>query len=214
LGRTRERVLDALVSSARPVGVDELAADMRMHVNTVRFHLEALAESGLASRASEQDGTPGRPRVLYQAREEAAGAGTRSYRLLAEVLTSHITRHSRQPAAAALQAGHDWGRRIARPPSPARRVDARYATEQLVDTFVAEGFEPTLTGTARNRTITLHHCPFLDLAAEQPDVVCAVHLGLARGVLDQLDAPLEAESLTPFATPNQCLITLRPRRRG
>ena len=63
---------------------------MGLHLNTTRFHLDGLVEAGLAARAREDREQPGRPRVLYTAGPDTARTGRRSYRLLAEILTSYL----------------------------------------------------------------------------------------------------------------------------
>ncbi|MFC8422671.1 ArsR family transcriptional regulator, partial [Streptomyces sp. NPDC057236] len=59
------------------------------------------------------------------------------------------------------------------------------------------------------RRLRLHHCPFREVAERRPDIVCAIHLGLMRGTVETLRAPLTAESLEPFVTPHVCVATLR-----
>jgi predicted ArsR family transcriptional regulator len=51
-------------------------------------------------------------------------------------------------------------------------------------------------------------CPFGELAADHRSVVCPVHLGLMRGALDALGAPVEAASLEPFVRPDLCVAHL------
>jgi predicted ArsR family transcriptional regulator len=63
-------------------------------------------------------------------------------------------------------------------------------------------------GDADRLEVHLHRCPFLDLAHERPEVVCSVHLGLARGVLAQEGGPLTAEWLEPFVEPQHCVLHL------
>ena len=65
-----------------------------------------------------------------------------------------------------------------------------------------------MVGPADRREIRLHQCPFLEVAQEHREVVCAVHLGLMRGMLDELDAPLEATRLDPFVEPDLCITRL------
>jgi len=43
--------------------------------------------------------------------------------------------------------------------------------------------------------------------------VCPLHLGLIQGVLETLDAPVEASALEPFVRPDLCLAHLRPRQK-
>ena len=63
LGRSRADVLDMLRAADGPLGVREVAQRMGLHPNTARFHLEALTETGLAVRETEDRETPGRPRI-------------------------------------------------------------------------------------------------------------------------------------------------------
>lgn len=213
LGDSRARVLEALQTAGTPLGVTELAAKVGLHPNTARFHLDHLVEQGLAQRNTEERETPGRPRALYTASRGGAPAGRRSYRLLAQILTSYLANVSRQPELAARRAGEEWGRYLAERPAPFRRVDATAATNQLVQTLDDIGFAPEATTANRRRQILLHHCPFREAAEQHREVVCSVHLGLMRGLLDELDAPLETESLEPFVEPDLCVARLAPRRR-
>jgi predicted ArsR family transcriptional regulator len=203
-----------LQAARAPLGVNEIASQVGLHANTTRFHLDALIEQGLVERAIEERDVPGRPRTLYTATADSARTGRRSYRLLAEILTSYLATHTKQPARAALDAGEAWGRFLTQRPAPFRRVDAAAATRQLVETLDDIGFAPEAVTAGRERKILLHHCPFREAAEEHRDVVCTVHLGLMRGMLTELDAPIEAEGLDPFVEPNLCITRLTPRPRA
>lgn len=63
----------------------------------------------------------------------------------------------------------------------------------------------SVTGAARLR---LHACPFAAMAREQPEVVCAAHLGVLRGFLDGLGGQDTAAALQPWDTPTTCLATI------
>ena len=80
--------------------------------------------------------------------------------------------------------------------------------ERVVRMLDDIGFQPELT--ADRTAIRLHHCPFHELARDQPDIVCGIHLGLIRGALLQLGAPPEATRLVPFVTPRLCVVELGP----
>jgi predicted ArsR family transcriptional regulator len=215
LGESRARVLSVLQQAPAPLGVSEVAAQVRLHLNTTRFHLDGLVDAGLAARAREDREQPGRPRVLYTASPASARTGRRSYRLLAEILTSYLATQIKQPVEAALQAGQAWGRYLTERPAPFQRIDATTATQQLVDTLEDIGFAPEAVTTGRERLILLHHCPFREAAEHHRDVVCSVHLGLMRGLLGELDAPLEARRLDPFVEPSLCVTHLSgPRGRS
>jgi predicted ArsR family transcriptional regulator len=214
LGDSRARVLEALQTARTALGVGQVATKVGLHPNTARFHLDGLVEQGLAERNSEERATPGRPRALYSATRGSAPAGRRSYRLLAQILTSYLATTSRQPEKAALRAGEEWGRYLAERPAPFRRIDAAAATRQLVQALDDIGFAPEPTTVGRKRQIRLHHCPFREAAEQHREVVCTIHLGLMRGMLAEMEAPLFAESLEPFVEPDLCItrLTSRPRR--
>jgi predicted ArsR family transcriptional regulator len=160
-------------------------------------------------RITEERAVPGRPRALYSACRGAAPAGRRSYRLLAHILTSCLA-GTRHPERAALRAGEEWGRQLAERPAPARRMNAASATRALVTTLDDLGFAPEPV--SRKHQIHLHHCPFREAAAQHREVVCTIHLGLMRGMLAELDAPLDAERLEPFVEPDLCITHLTPRQ--
>jgi predicted ArsR family transcriptional regulator len=211
LGESRARVLSALQSARSALGVTDIASRVGLHPNTARFHLDALVGQGLARRSTEDRDGPGRPRTLYAATEDSARTGKRSYRLLAEILSSYLATHAEHPSQAASEAGEAWGRFLAERPAPFQQVDPVAATEQLTQLLEQIGFAPEPTTTEHERRILLHHCPFREAAEENRDVVCAVHLGLMRGVLAELDAPVEVLDLEPFVEPNVCITHLATR---
>lgn len=211
LGESRSRVLTVLQDAGRPIGVSDVAELVSLHPNTARFHLDGLVESGLVERAAEDRDRPGRPRTLYTARPDAARTGRRSYRLLAEILTSFVAAQTPQPGKAALQAGLAWGRYLAEPTRPFRRMDPTEATSRLVGTLDDIGFDPEAVTVGRKRQILLHHCPFRETAQDHSDVVCSIHLGLMQGVLAGIDAPLDVQRLDPFVEPSLCVAHLTPR---
>lgn len=208
LGESRSRVLAALQAAPHPLGVEEVAEKVGLHPNTARFHLDGLLDRGLAERAREDRSVPGRPRTLYAATADGARTGRRSYRLLAEILTGYLAQ-GRRPSAAAREAGQAWGRMLA-PRRRTRRTAPAAAVRDLVATLDEIGFAPEAVGTGRDRRILLHHCPFREAAEERQEVVCAVHLGLMQGALDEMQAPLEATRLDPFVEPNLCIAHLSP----
>jgi predicted ArsR family transcriptional regulator len=213
LGVSRARVLELLQHSARPVGSGEVASKTGLHPNTARFHLDGLVSAGLAERTMERREVPGRPRALYTSRPDHLATGPRSYRLLAEILTSYLASQSRRPGAEAQSAGEAWGHALAQQaPHPASTGDAQ-ATRILTDTLEEIGFAPQATGRGSSRQILLRHCPFREAAVEHREVVCGVHLGLMRGLLTELGSSLQAERLDPFVEPTLCVASLTKRDR-
>ena len=208
LGASRNRVLAALQDADRPLGVQDVAGLVRLHPNTVRFHLEALVRAGLVTASREDMERAGRPRMVYSASAGGTSVGRRSYRLLAEILTSFLAGTTPDPAGAASAAGQSWGRYLVQRPAPFQRVDADQALNQLIQIMHEIGFEPELRGSGGHRQIRLCHCPFRELAKKHQDVVCSVHLGLIQGALEESKAGVSADRLVPFVEPGVCLTEL------
>ena len=204
-GSRREAVLSLLRQSDRALSVAEVAEAMGLHVNTARFHLDGLVDDGLADRRTEPRVTPGRPRILYSS--EGPAPGPRSYELLAQMLTGFVS-SLEDAGPATTELGRAWGRHLVERAAPSEHVDAEDALARLNRLLDAVGFQPEVRPTPEGAELRLHHCPFREVAQQHTDIVCAIHLGLMQGALDELGAPLAATSLDPFVTPHTCLARL------
>lgn len=215
LRESRTRVLEILRAAQGPLGVRDVAARADLHPNTARFHLDGLVEARLATRATEERDQPGRPRVVYRAVATDVTDGLRSYRLLSEMLTGLVVGALPHPEQAAVAAGETWGRYLADRPAPLERIDAAGAVRRLLKVLKDIGFDPappadTGAGDTAPEPIRIRHCPFREIAEHHRQVVCSLHLGLMRGVLAEVRAPLSAERLDPFVEPSLCLAHLAP----
>lgn len=207
-GSRREQVLGLLRAAEQPQSAAAVAKAIGLHLNTARFHLDALVEDGLAERAAEARDIPGRPRILYAAQGPAPGP--RSYGLLAEMLTGLVASlDTGGPAAVA--AGQAWGRHLVERAAPSERVGAAESLRRLNQVLADVGFEPELRRRKKGVEVLLHHCPFREVAEKHTDVVCAIHLGLMQGALRELDAPVEVTSLEPFVRPDLCACSIQPK---
>lgn len=216
-GVSRVRVLELLRAHGAALPAPHVAEAVGLHPNTVRLHLDQLADAGLVTRQREPRRGPGRPRLLFAAVPAAAPppAPDRTaphedgYRVLAGVLAGHLERESGSRAAAeAAEAGRAWARTLdapARRPAPATPAEARERVVQVLDDL---GFAPATTDP--DGPIELHRCPFAQVAEAHSQVVCGVHLGLMQGLLDDVAAPVRAARLEPFVAPGLCLAHLEP----
>ena len=212
LGRSRADVLDMLRAAGSPLGVREVAQRMGLHPNTARFHLEALVEAGLAVRETEDREMPGRPRIGYRTAADGP-AGRRRYRLLAEMLTSLIAGTMPEPGSAAEEAGREWGAYLTEQPPPYQRLTAAEALAKLTAIMEEPGFAPQAEagdGGGQYR-LCLRQCPFREVAQHHRDVICSLHLGLMRGALARMRAPVTADRLEPFVEPSLCVARLTAR---
>jgi predicted ArsR family transcriptional regulator len=208
-GASRLRILRALRRAPDGLGVQELAEQVRLHANTVRFHLDRLVAEGAVARHAEERTEPGRPRHSFTA---VAGPGThqdiRSYRLLAEMLAGLVADSLPDPEAAATEAGRAWGHYLAGRPRPYHRADEETSLAELLRLMDEIGFAPERA--LAQHEIRLWHCPFLEVAEEHREVVCSVHLGLMQGALAEMRAPITTERLLPLVEPSLCVAALGP----
>jgi len=207
LGRSRSDVLDMLRAAEGPLGVREVAARMGLHQNTVRFHLEALVEAGLAVRETEDRETPGRPRIGYRAAADAPN-GRRRYRLLAEMLTTLIAGTMPSPGQAAEEAGREWGSYLTEQPAPYQRLTTEESVAKLTAIMTEIGFAPQAEANGGQYQLRLLQCPFREVAQQHKEVICGLHLGLMRGALTTMRATVRADRLEPFVEPGLCVARL------
>jgi predicted ArsR family transcriptional regulator len=180
-----------------------------------------LSSGGLVVRTQADAKGRGRPAWLYHAAPEVGSDQVaQEYAALACVLAAHIGRTSAQPSADAIEAGRMWGRELAResqvlegPESDVAVSPSAVAIRRKVVTLLDElGFAPSAD--ARARVVKLRHCPLLEAAHRNPQVVCSVHLGLVRGALDGLGADpdrTERTALQPFFEPGACRLDMLAR---
>ena len=205
---SRARLLDLLRASDAPLDVQELGERVGLHPNTVRSHLRVLADAALVSARPEERHRPGRPRVVYEAIRTAeppaeSAPAPAGYRLLAEILASHLAGSGNDSAEQAEAAGRAWGKFLVdrEPPgAPSTADEDIHTVLRMLDQF---GFDPSVETDDAGDTVVMQHCPFGEVGDHYPRVVCAVHLGLMQGALDELGAHVEA-GLEPFARPGLC----------
>lgn len=205
----RAQVLGALRSADEPLGVIDVARRLGVHANTARFHLDGLIAEGIVVRTLTEPDGPGRPRSVYALRPGMNRAGGRDYLFLSRILLSRLAADGASAADEAQEAGYAWGRHLASSPQPFQQPpSADEAVGRLTDLLADLDFSPEPDAAAQNKSLRLRHCPFLELAEEFGGVVCPMHLGLMQGALDQMNAPITAVGLEPFAEPDACVVRL------
>jgi len=89
-------------------------------------------------------------------------------------------------------------------------MDTDEAVAALVGGLDGVGFESHPEGQGDELRLEISHCPFLEVAVDHREIVCSVHLGLMRGMLEGMGAGLAAQSLEPLVEPSRCIAHLRP----
>lgn len=194
---TRYAIYLELARSPRPLSTAQIAETLGLHSNTVRPHLERMKEVGLLESQSEAAGTVGRPQKLYSLAAEAPSLGLEPpvFPMLARMLID-LARSSDVDPEAVLEAGRAEGRRRAQ-----SRAGDNGSTPlaQLLGMQEELGFDPALfierapgygEGPTRepvaqgSALVAFAHCPFAELAVQNPGIVCALHRGLVEGFIE------------------------------
>ncbi|MGB7819257.1 MAG: helix-turn-helix domain-containing protein [Ornithinibacter sp.] len=216
----RRRLVDALAHADAEADTPgrtaaELGAEVGLHVTTVRFHLDQLAAAGLVESVVRRAGGAGRPRKVYSLAPGSLDdvdprAQVDHLRLLSGLLASTLTEGVAGHAMTPAEAGRRWAvEHVPSESSPPADSPGRWIGKvaQMIDVLQEWGYTPELKTSDGGRTaeITLAHCPFLDLARENPAVVCGIHRGLIAGSLAQLGERGARVSLEPFVDDTTCI---------
>lgn len=218
VGAAGEQDPSAFDPEPQPHSAREIAEHLGVHITTARFHLDLLIDAGIVQTQSIRSGV-GRPHKVYSVRPGSlrAASSEQSYRRLAELLADSLAAGQHTTPE---DAGAAWGRSKTAAVLGAGTGDpARSSGQwigkigQMVDVLQEWGYTPEIALAADGRTarVSLRDCPFLELAAKHPDVVCGVHRGLIRGTLEALGENNTEIGLEPFIGPTHCLAHLRTR---
>lgn len=213
---SRRALYDHVRAAGGPLTRDEVAARAGMSRKLAAFHLERLVHAGLLQARYEQSGGrrrgPGRPAKLYQ----PAPAGIelsippRRYVMLAEILLDAMETAGPGGSArddawnVARQRGVEAGETLRaephlRQPEPECGL---HAAASLLDDL---GFEP-VTDSDR-QALRPRNCPFHQLAAYAPELVCGLNTAFLQGVL----AGIGTDGLTAVSTDTSggCCVEVR-----
>ena len=204
------RIRQVLRDAKEPLSVEAVAHQVGVHINTARFHLEALVDAGLAYRQTEVSHQPGRRRILYSgAPPQPAPGRAQGYRLLATMLAGAIATHPLEAGDDMYQAGVQWGRYLTTQPAPFEVCDEDEIGRRILDKLDAAWFVTELCPGPVPQLV-LHNCPFIEAARQAPAVVCQLHAGMINGALEELRCRQRVTKLEPQAQPGLCRALLGP----
>lgn len=188
---TRYAIYLEMARSPVPLSTADIAAELGLHPNTVRPHLERMREAGLLSIEVDNRGTVGRPQHRYSLAAEAPSLGLEpaAYPILAALLANLTALFGPAPDTVAGMAREHGRQRAA--------AHAGQACIEAVSAELAElGFDPAAAQDGNVTTIAFTRCPFRPLAEAFPELVCHLHRGMIEGMVDVLGGA----EITRFAT--------------
>lgn len=231
-GPSREALLGVLREGG-PATLATLSQRTGLPVNTLRDHLARLAGAGLVTSTTATPSGRGRPPRFFRAAavgldgrgavrtsrssavpasggDGTVGGGADEGERMRAALTDLILRRYGRSDASLSEAALEDGELLARELGAATPAPGTDQVDALMDVFTRLGFAPTHTSAEGGvETISLWECPVRELAGLHPEVVCRIHLGLARTVGRTTAGRLTAESLTPGTGGAPCALVLR-----
>lgn len=205
---TRYAIYLELVRSPRPRTTAEIAEILGLHPNTVRPHLERMRDVGLVDVTVDARGEVGRPQHRYTVAPDAPSLGLEppTMPLLARMVLD-LARRVGASVDDAESVGRDEGRRRAVPFSRAPS-----SLEALVTDLDRLGFDPVVSegDDADTAVVAFANCPFAELAAERPELVCALHQGLVAGFVAGM-GDAEVAEFCPLSHRTPCQVAVRSR---
>jgi predicted ArsR family transcriptional regulator len=169
-----------------------VAAEVGVHANVARHHLDKLAAGGYLEVVSGKvtGAGAGRPSKRYVA---VGGAGSldhfasRGDDLVLSLLGRALERLAPDEVESmAEEVGEEYGRAMAAGLTGnglvTGRRSLRAAMQSVADALTAQGFAAHAEGRNGRLRIVNDHCPFGDVAIEHP-VICAVDRGMVKGML-------------------------------
>lgn len=206
----RGRLYEFVSGCAEPAGRDEAATAAGIGRALAAYHLDKLVGLGLLTAAYRRPagrGGPGagRPAKVYarSGREFAVTVPPRKYELAARLLADAVESDAHGKCRAALhdsakQFGADLGSR-----SRTGDTGSGGARHAMDSALRMHGFEPWQD---EDGTVRLRNCPFHQLAARHPDIVCGMSLALIEGLVAGLGASGMQPVLDP--QPGRCCVAI------
>jgi predicted ArsR family transcriptional regulator len=182
---TRSKLFARLGELRRPVATDELAEHLGLHPNGIRLHLERMLDAGLIERRRERIAR-GRPRDTWVISPDAQPGGDppAAYANLARWLVRALAGNGARVRDVE-STGQEIGRHMS---SELGSESSRGDEQQLFDALVSLGFAPERERLDRDRLVYhLWNCPYRDAVHERQSLVCGLHRGITRGLLEGVD---------------------------
>ena len=200
--RTKDRILNLLLSSEEPLTVQALSRALGISRNAAHQHVIAMERQGLIDRAFAIR-TKGRPSQGYRLSAAGRSQFPRQYALLARQLLGELSRHlGPEELRRTMQR---IGVSLADSLKSEIGTDADRSVPLIASLMRELGYESRALASGGELEIEAHNCVFHDLAMADP-TICEVDLALLRSLSGQ-----EVEHRTCMAHGQRsCRFAFRP----
>jgi predicted ArsR family transcriptional regulator len=206
---TRSRLFELLGRLGRAATTQELAAELEMHPNGVRRHLDQLQAAGLVQRHSLRQ-PRGRPKDGWSLDPDARPGGKqpRAYAELGRWLARAIPAKP-ESLREIEKTGQGIGRELADSGEATDGAPGASGLEDFERAVTWLGFAPRTEAAAEDAaepgdvadderlTVRLANCPYRQAVEENQPVICMLHKGILSGLLETLEPDAEMTGFHP-----------------
>jgi predicted ArsR family transcriptional regulator len=206
---TRYAIYQTIVEAAgAPLTVAEMAERFSLHPNVARMHLQKLVDVALVQVDTRKSPGGGRPARIYRLSDRVASLNfpPRDYRLLAGVALQVLESLAGEQPDILDRVGYDLGREEGRKALRRDRIDPAdrdlpAILESFKTTCVSLGLFPRIELDQEGAIkIEVRNCVFRELSTRHPDLVCALHASILRGILETYLDEFRLESRPAICT--------------
>ncbi|MBM3694619.1 MAG: helix-turn-helix domain-containing protein [Actinobacteria bacterium] len=178
-----------------------------IHPNVARHHLDRLVADGYLRVRDRDPARPagvGRPPRVFEATEDdvAVSYPARRHDLLAELLVRVVKRLAPEEGPrVAEEVGQAYGEELAAAIGLPTEQGFAPALAAVARALTGAGFE--ITADLEAGRLVAGACPFGRTAADHPEVVCRLDLGIVKGLMAAAGAPARRVVITPRRRPNR-----------
>ncbi|PHP53733.1 helix-turn-helix transcriptional regulator [Actinomyces ruminis] len=174
LSQARRRVLEEVEHTPHPLTAAQVARTLNLHHNTVREHLDALAEAGLVTVSTSSTGRRGRPALRYAPAGPDPAQVVGSYLTLLDAIVEQLG-DGEQARLRALAIGRRWAQLTPADPldPPAQEILSAAQLTALLPHLSRMGFAPDFDG----EQVILKACPLMTSSRPPHPLVCLMHEG-------------------------------------
>ena len=202
---TRRAIYLTVRESEEPITAARIAELFSIHSNVARHHLDRLIVDGYLRVADRVEGRPsavGRPPRAFEATDSdiAVAYPARRHDLLAELLVRVVERVAPEEGPRiAEEVGRAYGEELAAAIGLPSEAGFAPALAAVARALTGAGFEVTADADAGH--LVAGACPFGRTAADHPEVVCRLDLGIVKGLMAAAGGPAERVVIAPRRRP-------------
>lgn len=197
---TRYHIYQYILKNHRDVNVQEIADAFEIHPNVARLHLSKLEDVNMIVSQSKKTGKGGRPSRLYRLSNKVIQLHfpARDYQLLSQIALQAISMLGEQGTEALSRSGKLFGmelihQKLSHSVKSVEQLSFEEKIALLNDAANTSGFIPEFHATEEEGKIILQvfNCPFKELAAADPEVICTMHNAFLLGMFETVFKEVE-----------------------